>query len=140
VAGFGAPEVDAGAAGGGGELCGSAQSEPFRKQHNIHAFRKERPAPGMRTIPAKKPQNRLALNAPEGLAKDSDSMLAVKVAAASSIGPSCFQPNETRELTPRFEKEDRFASETSHAGIIRIGFEGISQPHLVEHPCFNHSD
>jgi hypothetical protein len=27
--------------------------------------------------------------------------------------------------------------ETSHAGIIRIGFEGISQPHLVEHPCFN---
>ena len=29
------------------------------------------------------------------------------------------------------------APETSHAGIIRIGFEGISQPHLVEHPCFN---
>jgi len=28
-------------------------------------------------------------------------------------------------------------SETSHAGIIRIGFEGISQPHFVEHPCFN---
>jgi hypothetical protein len=27
--------------------------------------------------------------------------------------------------------------ETSHAGIIRIGFEGISQPHFVEHPCFN---
>jgi hypothetical protein len=26
---------------------------------------------------------------------------------------------------------------TSHAGIIRIGFEGISQPHFVEHPCFN---
>jgi hypothetical protein len=29
------------------------------------------------------------------------------------------------------------ASETSHAGIVRIGFEGISQPHIVEHPCFN---
>ena len=28
--------------------------------------------------------------------------------------------------------------ETSHAGIIRIGFEGISQPHFVEHPCFIH--
>jgi hypothetical protein len=27
---------------------------------------------------------------------------------------------------------------TSHAGIIRIGFEGISQPHTrVEHPCFS---
>jgi hypothetical protein len=29
------------------------------------------------------------------------------------------------------------ASKASHAGIIRIGFEGISQPHFVEHPCFN---
>ena len=26
----------------------------------------------------------------------------------------------------------------SHAGIIRIGFEGISQPRdAAEHPCFN---
>jgi hypothetical protein len=33
--------------------------------------------------------------------------------------------------------EGWFASETSHAGIIRIGFEGISQPRLSEHPCFN---
>ena len=32
------------------------------------------------------------------------------------------------------------ASKTSHAGIIRIGFEGISQPHLVEHPCLNKID
>jgi len=29
------------------------------------------------------------------------------------------------------------ALKSSHAGIIRIGFEGISQPHNVEHPCFN---
>lgn len=29
---------------------------------------------------------------------------------------------------------------TSHAGIIRIGFEGISQPrNPAEHPCFNNS-
>jgi hypothetical protein len=28
----------------------------------------------------------------------------------------------------------------SHAGIIRIGFEGISQPRdSAEHPCFNDS-
>jgi hypothetical protein len=28
----------------------------------------------------------------------------------------------------------------SHAGIIRIGFEGISQPrNAAEHPCFNDS-
>ena len=28
----------------------------------------------------------------------------------------------------------------SHAGIIRIGFEGISQPrNAAEHPCFNSS-
>jgi hypothetical protein len=28
----------------------------------------------------------------------------------------------------------------SHAGIIRIGFEGISQPrNAAEHPCFNGS-
>jgi hypothetical protein len=33
--------------------------------------------------------------------------------------------------------EGQAASKTSHAGIIRIGFEGISQPHFVEHPCFN---
>jgi hypothetical protein len=49
----------------------------------------------------------------------------------------CFQPIETRELTLNFEEEGRQALETSHAGIIRIGFEGISQPHTVEHPCFN---
>jgi hypothetical protein len=45
--------------------------------------------------------------------------------------------NETRELTLIFEEEGRSASKASHAGIIRIGFEGISQPHFVEHPCFN---
>jgi len=37
----------------------------------------------------------------------------------------------------RLSNKVRFVSETSHAGIIRIGFEGISQPHQVEHPCFN---
>ena len=46
------------------------------------------------------------------------------------------QQRETGELALRYE-EFRFAWETSHAGIIRIGFEGISQPHIVEHPCFN---
>ena len=33
--------------------------------------------------------------------------------------------------------EERLLAETSHAGIIRIGFEGISQPRTAEHPCFN---
>ena len=36
-----------------------------------------------------------------------------------------------------FNEEGRAASKASHAGIIRIGFEGISQPHFVEHPCFS---
>jgi hypothetical protein len=36
-----------------------------------------------------------------------------------------------------FKEEGRAASKASHAGIIRIGFEGISQPHFVEHPCFS---
>jgi len=49
----------------------------------------------------------------------------------------CFELHETKELTLRCEEEGRLAPETSHAGIIRIGFEGISQPHFVEHPCFN---
>jgi hypothetical protein len=35
------------------------------------------------------------------------------------------------------EEEGYLTSKASHAGIIRIGFEGISQPHIVEHPCFN---
>jgi hypothetical protein len=48
--------------------------------------------------------------------------------------------HETRELTLRFEEVGRSATKASHAGIIRIGFEGISQPHLVEHPCFNNLD
>jgi hypothetical protein len=34
----------------------------------------------------------------------------------------CFSLLETRELTLRFEEEGRQAQETSHAGIIRIGF------------------
>jgi hypothetical protein len=44
---------------------------------------------------------------------------------------------ETRELTRNFEEEGCQNWKASHAGIIRIGFEGISQPHIVEHPCFN---
>jgi hypothetical protein len=51
----------------------------------------------------------------------------------------CFNLKETRALTPRIEWEEPFDFETSHAGIIRIGFEGISQPHFVEHPCFNNA-
>jgi hypothetical protein len=31
----------------------------------------------------------------------------------------------------RFEEKGRWASKASHAGIIRIGFEGISQPHFA---------
>jgi hypothetical protein len=61
----------------------------------------------------------------------------VAAVAASEHSLPLFPQKETGELTPRFEKEGCFASETSHAGIIRIGFEGISQPHSVEHPCFN---
>jgi hypothetical protein len=44
---------------------------------------------------------------------------------------------ETRELTRGIEEEGCQNWKASHAGIIRIGFEGISQPHIVEHPCFN---
>jgi hypothetical protein len=38
---------------------------------------------------------------------------------------------ETKELAPRREMKKNAArsEKTSHAGIIRIGFEGISQPH-----------
>jgi hypothetical protein len=61
----------------------------------------------------------------------------VAAAAQLSMISPCFQIDETRELTLRIEEEGRSASKTSHAGIIRIGFEGISQPHIVEHPCFN---
>jgi hypothetical protein len=61
----------------------------------------------------------------------------VTAAAASGIVFPCFHPKETGELAPRFEKESCFASETSHAGIIRIGFEGIFSAPFVEHPCFN---
>jgi len=34
------------------------------------------------------------------------------------------------------KEEGRAASKTSHAGIIRIGFEGISQPHFCGAPLF----
>jgi hypothetical protein len=55
--------------------------------------------------------------------------------------------NETRELA-LVNEDCRSDSKTSHAGITRIGFEGISQPHAQhfllnlnenagEHPCFN---
>ena len=37
-------------------------------------------------------------------------------------------------------KNTRWASRSSHAGIIWIGFEGSSQPrNTAEHPCFNDS-
>ena len=54
-----------------------------------------------------------------------------------NIDSPCFKFHETRELTLRIEEVGRSATKASHAGIIRIGFEGISQPHFVEHPCFN---
>jgi hypothetical protein len=61
-----------------------------------------------------------------------------------SLVPSA---NETWELA-LVDEDCRSDSKTSHAGIIRIGFEGISQPHAQhfplnlnenagEHPCFN---
>jgi len=64
-------------------------------------------------------------------------MVRIKAAANVNIDSPCFQLTETRLLTLPIEEEGHLASETSHAGIIRIGFEGISQPHIVEHPCFN---
>jgi hypothetical protein len=36
---------------------------------------------------------------------------------------------ETKELAPQSEVNAARSEKTSHAGIIRIGFEGISQPH-----------
>src|SRR5258708_7944747 len=61
-------------------------------------------------------------------------------AADKCISSPCFRFHETRALKLRFEVEGHLASKASHAGIIRIGFEGISQPHPVEHPCFNTSN
>jgi hypothetical protein len=62
--------------------------------------------------------------------------LEIRDETAAGISSPCFNSLKQEELALRYE-EFRFASETSHAGIIRIGFEGISQPHIVEHPCFN---
>src|ERR1700685_2012958 len=46
-------------------------------------------------------------------------------------GPSFQRSHETKELAPQREvmKNAARLEKTSHAGIIRIGFEGISQPH-----------
>src|SRR5579863_3159156 len=52
----------------------------------------------------------------------------------AGIHSSCFQLKQER---PLWDSRRPVHSETSHAGIIRIGFEGISQPRLSEHPCFN---
>jgi len=57
-------------------------------------------------------------------------------AAARNMNSPCFELIETRELTLRFEEEGPLASKASHAGIIRIGFEGISQPHPSGAPLF----
>jgi hypothetical protein len=38
------------------------------------------------------------------------------------MGSPCFQLHETKELTLKIEEEGPKAPETSHAGIIRIGF------------------
>ena len=61
---------------------------------------------------------------------------AMRKSSAAYIMP-LVSNHETRELTLRFEEVSRLAPKASNAGIIRIGFEGISQPHIVEHPCFN---
>ena len=37
---------------------------------------------------------------------------------------------ETKEPRLRCEENGRSATKASHAGIIRIGFEGVSQPHI----------
>jgi len=48
-------------------------------------------------------------------------------------GPSFQRSHETKELALQREllKNAARLEKTSHAGIIRIGFEGISQPHTA---------
>jgi len=48
------------------------------------------------------------------------------------LDPSFHCSHETKELAPQKEVKKNAArfEKTSHAGIIRIGFEGISQPHM----------
>ena len=90
-----------------------------------------------------KARQKASINAPaekRGRAvEDRDGMRLAMASAARCIGSSCFVLHETGELTLRCEEEGRSDKKTSHAGIIRIGFEGISQPHTVEHPCFSNS-
>jgi hypothetical protein len=51
-------------------------------------------------------------------------------AAAAGMESPCFKKiRETKEPKLRCEENGRSATKASHAGIIRIGFEGISQPH-----------
>src|SRR5581483_4045104 len=51
--------------------------------------------------------------------------------AAARIHSSYFVLPETKELELEGRKFSCSASKTSHAGIIRIGFEGISQPRIL---------
>ena len=69
--------------------------------------------------------------------RDERGISVVKAAACSDMNSPCF--NFMKQENSRVDWRRPFASETSHAGIIRIGFEGISQPRFAEHPCFNSS-
>ena len=51
------------------------------------------------------------------------------VAAEQCIDSLCFDLPETKELALRWRRIAARIEKASHAGIIRIGFEGISQPH-----------
>jgi hypothetical protein len=58
------------------------------------------------------------------------------IAAASMVSP-CFQLNETRELTLRIEEEGRWLRKLPTPALSGSGSRVSSQPHSVEHPCFN---
>jgi hypothetical protein len=49
---------------------------------------------------------------------------------AKNIGTPPLITRECNGDSMGWEKEGRSERKTSHAGIIRIGFEGISQPHV----------
>jgi hypothetical protein len=66
---------------------------------------------------------RVTRRAPDAAAmKDWVGLQIEPLSESSSMVSPCFQLPETRELTLRIEEEGRQAPETSHAGIIRIGF------------------
>ena len=49
----------------------------------------------------------------------------------------CFQPTETRELTLGFEEGPTGFEKLPTPALSGSGSRVFSQPHFVEHPCFN---